>query len=317
MGEVPDSNGAENFRNCREFGRKDWERVMDFKHVSVLLQEAIDGLQVKPGGHYIDATAGGGGHTQEIVKRGGIVLALDQDPDAIQALTEKFDQNEKVTVVLGNFGELSSIARENKFEKIDGILFDLGLSSYQIDSSGRGFSFRKDEVLDMRMNKTSALTAKEIVNTWTGDSLYDLFSKIGEEHFAQKIADKIVEARAEKEIGTGLELSKIVEKAVPVRGGPIHPATRVFQALRIAVNDELGQLRKGIEQGFELLDSNGRMSVISFHSLEDRIVKLAFLQFERNQTGRVLTKKPITPGILEVENNRRSRSAKLRILEKI
>ena len=291
---------------------------MDFKHVSVLLQEAVDALAVKPGGHYIDATAGGGGHTQEIVKRGGIVLALDQDPDAIEVLKEKFKDNEKVTVAQGNFGDLGEIASANGFGNgVDGVLFDLGLSSYQIDSSGRGFSFRKEEILDMRMNKTGTLTAKDIVNTWSGSELYDLFTRIGEEHFAQKIVDKILETREEKEIETGLELSKIVEKAVPVRGGPIHPATRIFQALRIAVNDELSQLKKGLEEAFSILSSQGRMSVISFHSLEDRIVKLAFLGFERKHLATVLTKKPITPGIVEVETNRRSRSAKLRILQKI
>lgn len=290
---------------------------MDFKHVSVLLQEAVDALAVKPGGHYIDATAGGGGHAQEIVKRGGIVLALDQDPDAVEVLQEKFLDSEKITVAQGNFGDLGEIARANGFEKVDGVLFDLGLSSYQIDSSGRGFSFRKEEILDMRMNKTGMLTAKEIVNTWSGSELYDLFTRIGEEHFAQKIVDKILEAREGKEIETGLELSKIVEKAVPVRGGPIHPATRIFQALRIAVNDELSQLKRGIDEAFSLLAPQGRMSVISFHSLEDRIVKLAFVGFERKHLATVLTKKPITPGIAEVEANRRSRSAKLRILEKI
>lgn len=290
---------------------------MDFKHVSVLLQEAVDALAVKPGGHYIDATAGGGGHAQEIVARGGLVLALDQDPDAIEVLQEKFKDSEKVTVVQGNFGDLGEIARANGFEKVDGVLFDLGLSSYQIDNSGRGFSFRKEEILDMRMNKTGSLTAKEIVNTWSGSELYDLFTRIGEEHFAQKIADKILEAREGKEIETGLELSKIVEKAVPVRGGPIHPATRIFQALRIAVNDELSQLKRGIDEAFNLLVPQGRMSVISFHSLEDRIVKLAFVGFERKHLAEVLTKKPITPGIAEVETNRRSRSAKLRILKKI
>ena len=290
---------------------------MDFKHVSVLLQEAVDALAVKPGGHYIDATAGGGGHTQEIVKRGGIVLALDQDPDAIEVLKEVFKDNGNVKVAQGNFGELGAIASANEFDKVDGVLFDLGLSSYQIDSSGRGFSFRKEEILDMRMNKSGTLTAKEIVNTWSGSELYDLFTRIGEEHFAQKIVDKILEAREGKEIETGLELSKIVEKAVPVRGGPIHPATRIFQALRIAVNDELSQLKRGIEEAFNLLNSNGRLSIISFHSLEDRIVKLAFVGFERKHLATVLTKKPITPGIAEVETNRRSRSAKLRILEKI
>jgi len=290
---------------------------MDFKHVSVLLQEAVDALAVKPGGHYIDATAGGGGHTQEIVKRGGIVLAIDQDPDAIEVLKEKFKDNEKVTAAQGNFGDLGEIASAHGFENVDGVLFDLGLSSYQIDSSGRGFSFRKEEILDMRMNKTGMLTAKEIVNTWSESELYDLFTRIGEEHFAQKIVDKILEARAGKEIETGLELSKIVEKAVPVRGGPIHPATRIFQALRIAVNDELSQLKKGLVEAFSLLGPKGRMSVISFHSLEDRIVKLAFVGFERGQLATILTKKPITPGIAEVETNRRSRSAKLRIIEKI
>jgi 16S rRNA (cytosine1402-N4)-methyltransferase len=290
---------------------------MDFKHISVLLQEAVDGLIVKPEGLYIDATAGGGGHTEEIVKRGGRVLALDQDPDAIEVLKNRFEKEEKVLVAQGNFGNLVEIAKKNGFEKVDGVLFDLGLSSYQIDSSGRGFSFRKEEILDMRMNKTSDLTAKEIVNSWSGSALYDLFSKIGEEHFAQKIVDKILEARSEKEIETGIELSKIVEKAVPVRGGPIHPATRVFQALRIAVNDELENLKKGIEEAFTLLNPKGRMSVISFHSLEDRIVKLAFLGFERKQLATIPAKKPITPSILEVEGNRRSRSAKLRIIEKI
>lgn len=284
-------------------------KKVNFFHIPVLLNEVIENLTISPGQKYIDATFGGGGHSFEIAKKGGSVLGIDQDKDAISNV-KSF---EKLTPVLGNFGDIGEIAKENGFEKVKGILFDLGMSSFQIEGSGRGFSFMKDEPLDMRMGETS-LTAKEIINKWNKKELYDLFSKLGEEKFSIAISDNIVRARGIKPIETTGELVKVIEEVKP--RDVIHPATRVFQALRMAVNSEIDNLKRGLDQSIELLDRGGRILVISFHSGEDRIVKLKFLEFENKGFGRVLNKKPIIASFDEVKKNPRSRSAKLRIFEK-
>lgn len=285
-----------------------------FVHIPVLLKEAVDGLNVCPGKVYIDATAGGGGHTQEILKRGGKILAMDCDRDAIEHLKEVFKNEKMVTIVKGNFSNIGQIAKENGFFPCDGILFDLGFSSYQIDTSGRGFSFRKDEKMDMRMDSDTTLTAFDIINTWSKDALYELFSKAGEEHDAQKIAEEIVFVRQKGNIKTSRELGDIVKK-VKKGTGSMHPATKVFQALRITVNNELEGLKTGLFEGIGILKKKGRFGVISFHSLEDRIVKREFLSFEKNGVGRIITKKPVIADDKEIESNVRSRSAKLRLFE--
>lgn len=288
---------------------------MIFEHKPVLLKEAVDYLSVQNGRKYIDATAGGGGHTQEIIKRGGQVLAIDQDHDAVAFLKSKFANEKKIVVVQANFSDLKQAANENGFDKVWGILFDLGLSSYQIEQSGRGFSFRREEKLDMRMDENRKLTAGEIVNNWSRDELYEVFSSFGEQHDSYRIIDNIMRTREEKTIETASELAKVIEKAVG-KGGLSHPATKVFQALRIAVNDELGSIRSAIPQAYNLLDKNGRIVVISFHSLEDRIIKRSFIDFETKGMGKVITKKPIIAQDAELEKNIRARSAKMRVFEK-
>jgi len=289
--------------------------MSNFVHIPVLLKAAVDGLNVCPGKVFIDGTAGGGGHTQEILKRGGKVLAIDCDTDAIEHLRDVFKNEKMVKIVKGNFSKIGQIVRENGFFPVDGVLFDLGFSSYQIDEAGRGFSFRKDEKIDMRMDSDTTLTAFDIVNTWSKDALYELFSKVGEEHDAQKIADEIVFVRKNGNIEISRELGDIVKKVKKEYGGMMHPATKVFQALRITVNNELENLKTGLFEGVSVLRKNGRFGVISFHSLEDRIVKMEFLSFEKNGIGRIITKKPITADDKEIENNVRSRSAKLRFFE--
>ncbi len=287
-------------------------------HTPVLLNEAVEGLSVKSGGLYIDATIGGGGHTEEILRLGGRVLGIDQDIDAISHLEKKFEseiKNGNLMLVMGNFDEIYEIADTEKITNVQGILFDLGVSSHQIDDSGRGFSIRLDEPLDMRMSLDSDLTAKEIVNKWSEDALYEIFLKYGEESRSKVVANAIVQARSEKPIETTADLVNVITKVIP-RTGDIHPGTRVFQALRIAVNHELISIRAGLEFGFKLLGEDGRMVVISFHSLEDRIVKLFFKEKEREGLGHILTKKPITSSDDEVRNNRRSRSAKMRVFER-
>lgn len=301
-------------------------------HNSVLLKETTEALNVRPDGKYIDATFGGGGHSREIIKRGGRVLGIDRDPDAIEFVWEnlKFDpsadgRNSKLKLVYGNFADIKQIAHLNNFDNPDGILFDLGLSSYQIEESGRGFSFLRDEPLDMRMSADSALgksgskseiTAGDIINKASEDELYQIFSKFGEEPASRAISCSIIRARRIKPIKTTLELAEITSKVVSKQKDR-HPATRVFQALRIAVNSELDNLKKGLAAGFDILGKDGRMAVISFHSLEDRIVKLFFLSQAQTGRARLITKKPIVAGQDEVRNNRRSRSAKLRVIEKI
>lgn len=284
-------------------------KKVNFFHIPVLLNEVIEDLAIKKGAKYIDATLGGGGHAFEIAKRGGSVLGIDQDREAISNV-KSF---EKLTPVLGNFGDIGEIARENGFEKVQGILFDLGMSSFQIEGSGRGFSFMRDEPLDMRMGQTN-LTAKEIINKWNKQELYDLFSKLGEEKFSVAISDNIVRARGIKPIETTGELVRVIEEVK--NRDTIHPATRVFQALRMAVNSEIDNLKRGLDQSVDLLEPKGRILVISFHSGEDRVVKLKFLDFENRGLGKVINKKPITASFKEEKTNPRSRSAKLRIFER-
>lgn len=306
---------------------------MDTFHTPVLLQEVIEGLDIRPGKKYIDATLGGGGHGLEIVKQGGIVLGIDVDKEAIEhvkkilsdkdirILSEKKDQAHNIlisqypniTLVKGNFEDIGVIARITGFSRVSGILFDLGVSLYQLKAGERGFSFQTDGPLDMRMDPSEGgAAATDLVNGLYEHELVALFKKYGEEHNARPIARAICRAREVKKIETTSELAKIV--ATTKRGrGKIHPATQVFQALRIAVNDELESLEQALPQAVELLEEGGRIAAISFHSLEDRIVK----QFFKKRTEiEVITKKPIIPSDGEVRQNPRARSAKLRIYEK-
>lgn len=283
-------------------------------HKSVLLQEAIDGLNIEKGKKYIDATLGAGGHTKEIVVRGGVVLGIDQDSDSLQEAKQNLE-GLPVTIVYGNFVNVLTIARENGFDSISGILFDIGVSSHQFDEGNRGFSFQYDSPLDMRMDKNLAVTAADLINGLTKGELVELFIKYGEEKFAHRIAERIVREREDHPVTTTAELAQLVTRSYPIKG-KIHPATKVFQALRIAVNDELNVLKESLPQAVELLESKGRVVVITFHSLEDRIVKESFRSFEEKGLGKVITDKPIQPTREEIEENRRSRSAKLRIFEK-
>lgn len=289
--------------------------MKDFNHISVLLEEAVDSLVVKAGGRYVDATAGGGGHLQRIVDMGGVVLGIDQDDDALAHLKTKFEGKE-VTLAKGNFRDIETISRNEGFDLVNGVLMDLGVSSYQIDASERGFSIRKNERLDMRMNPQAALSAYEVVNSYPKQTLVEIFYKYGEEHNARRIADAIVEQRKKKDIETTGELKDLVER-IPHKSEAIHPATRIFQAIRIEVNDELNAIQEGIEGAFNILNKNGRLVVISFHSLEDRIIKRTFEKWSREQKGMVITKKPLTPTGEEIMRNKRSRSAKMRIIEKL
>ncbi|OGG13682.1 16S rRNA (cytosine(1402)-N(4))-methyltransferase [Candidatus Gottesmanbacteria bacterium RIFCSPHIGHO2_01_FULL_46_14] len=261
-------------------------------HVPVLLKEVADGLNVRPGGKYIDATFGAGGHSAEIVKRGGMVLGIDADPE--------------VNAVHGNFRDIEKIAKENGFESVDGILFDLGVSSMQLDSPERGFSYRFNGPLDLRLDPTKGEPASQIVNTYSEGELYEIFTRFGEENNARTIARAIVIARAVERITTTEALVKIVGNAKPV-------LSRIFQALRIEVNDELGALRQGLDGARIVIKTGGRLVVISFHSLEDRIVK----QYMRNGDWKILTKKPITATDSEVRTNTRARSAKMRVAQRL
>lgn len=293
--------------------------MQNFPHIPVLLDEAIEGLCVTTNNKYIDATLGGGGHTQKILDMGGKVLGIDQDIDAINFCRNKFSQeisSGKLTIAKGNFANLKEISKGKKFVQVDGILLDLGLSSYQLDESKRGFSIRHDEPLDMRMDKELMLNAYDVVNKYPKEKLTEIFYKYGEEHNAIKIADLIYETRKKNPIKTTKELANLIER-IPHKSEPIHPATRVFQALRIDVNDEMNSLKKALTEGFELLNSKGRFAVISFHSLEDRIIKQSFEKIQKEGLGIIVTKKPIATSFTESKKNRRARSAKLRIVEKI
>lgn len=293
---------------------------MNNYHISVLLHETISSLQIKLGKKYIDGTLGGGGHTELILQAGGIVLGIDQDQEALDYVFAKSEEQRakgSLTLVKGNFRDIDEIARKSGFGKVDGILLDIGVSSHHLDSADRGFSFMKEAPLDMRMDKDLQVQAADLINILTKGELYDLFTKLGEERFSRSIVSGIISARKIKRIETTTELATIIKKSVPFTKPGFNPATRVFQALRIAVNDELNVLRESLPKAVTLLSPGGRLAVISFHSLEDRIVKRAFLEFEEKGFGKIITKKPISPQESEIEANNRSRSAKLRVFEKI
>lgn len=287
-------------------------------HVPALLKETIKGLNIRLGKKYIDCTLGGGGHTGEILKLGGRVLGIDCDPEALEnAKTNLSNLSHWTNLVLarGNFKNLKEIAKENGFTEVSGVLFDLGVSTHQLLTENRGFSFNTDAKLDMRMDPNLTVTAKDLINGLNEGELYELFIKLGEEHNAWAISRAIVRARTVKPIETGQELAAVVGKTrLRNRSERINPATRVFQALRMAVNDELNNLREALPQAASLLEKNGRLVVLSFHSLEDRIVK-NFMREEKDFLKN-LTKKPIVPSEIEIEKNSRARSAKLRIAEK-
>ncbi len=290
-------------------------------HKSVLLQEVIEGLNLKDGDTLLDGTFGGGGHTEAILEKipSVKVIAIDADSEALARGKEKFGN--KISFHNTNFRNLDKVLGN---EKVDGVLLDIGLSSDQLENSGRGFSFMKDEPLlmtfgsheSMKENPSSEVTASDVVNSWEEENLEKIIRGYGEESNARKIARAIVEARKEGVIQTSQQLAKIIESRVP-RRGKIHPATKTFQAIRIAVNDELGALSEGLSKGFESLEKGGRMAVISFHSLEDRIVKQFVRQMAKAGRGKLINKKPITAGEEEIRANSRARSAKLRVIEKI
>jgi len=302
---------------------------MESIHQTVLLNETIEGLNLQNNSLVLDCTFGGGGHSLEVLSKhpNAKVIALDQDNSVWKKAEGKFKGLEnRITFVNRNFRDIDNLG------KVDAIIFDLGLSSDQLENSGRGFSFMKDEPLIMTMKEnplSEDITAGDVVNTWEEKNLADVIYGYGEERYAKRIAKGIVEVRRKGEIKTTFDLVKIIESTVPARfagasarravyrRGRIHSATRTFQALRIAVNDELGVLKDGLEKGFNQLKTGGRMSIISFHSLEDRIVKKFYKGLEKEGKARLINKKPIRAGSEELKNNPRARSAKLRILEKI
>ena len=309
---------------------------MNFKHKSVLLDETIDSLKIKPDGIYVDGTLGGAGHSYEIVKSldTGRLIGIDQDEAAIKAASKRLAGFEdKVTIVRSNYSEIKRILRDLNIDRVDGILLDLGVSSYQLDSPMRGFSYREDAPLDMRMDTRSNVTARDIVNDYSEMDLYRVIRDYGEDKFAKNIAKHIVIAREEKPIDTTFELVEVIKAAIPMRVRKMtgHPAKKTFQAIRIELNKELEVLKDTIQDMINLLNWKGRLSIITFHSLEDRIVKSAFRTNENPCTcphdfpicvcgkepkGKVITRKPIIPSEEEMEANRRSRSAKLRVFEK-
>ena len=311
---------------------------INFSHRSVLLDECIESLNIKPNGIYVDGTAGGGGHSLEIVKRltdGGRLIAIDRDDAAISAATERLhDYLDRVTFVRNNFSSAAEVVRELGIEKIDGILLDLGVSSYQLDTAERGFTHNTDAPLDMRMDRRGELDAYAVVNTYSFEELKRVIWEYGEERFAPKIASAIVRRREQKPIETTGELVDIIKSAIPAaaREGGHHPAKRTFQAIRIEVNGELDAIEPAIRRAKDIMNTGGRIVIITFHSLEDRIVKQTYADMASGCTCprslpicvcgkkpevRVLTKKPILPSERELEENPRSRSAKLRVAERI
>ena len=310
---------------------------MEFNHVSVLLNECLEGLNIKENGIYVDGTLGGAGHSSEILKRlsnEGRLIGIDQDTDALKAAKERLKDYSNVTFVHSNFSNIENVLDNLNIDGVDGILMDLGVSSYQLDEGERGFSYMKDAPLDMRMNRENDFSAYNVVNEYSEEDLYRIIRDYGEEKFAKRIASFIVENRQEKNIETTLELVEIIKNAIPAkarREGP-HPAKRTFQAIRIEVNSELSILNKTIEDGVKKLNKGGRMAIITFHSLEDRIVKNKFRDLAvscrcpkefpvcvcgEKAKVKVISRKAIEPTKEEVEINPRSRSAKLRVIEKL
>ena len=311
---------------------------MEFKHKSVLLEETIEGLRVKPDGIYVDGTLGGAGHAAEVCKRlsaKGRFIGIDQDQDAIVAASERLaGYGDRVTIIRSNYCYMVSELKRLGIDRVDGILLDLGVSSYQLDNEERGFTYRTDAPLDMRMDQRQSRTAADIINGYDEKELYRIIRDYGEDKFAKNIAKHIVKAREEKPIETTGELTAIIRQAIPMKmqasGG--HPAKRTFQAIRIELNHELEVLRDSLDEMVDILSDRGRICIITFHSLEDRIVKNAFRKNEdpcicpknfpvcvcgRKSKGRVITRKPIIPSAQEIEENPRAKSAKLRIFQRI
>jgi 16S rRNA (cytosine1402-N4)-methyltransferase len=294
---------------------------MKIDHIPVLLNEVIECLKPEPGNKIIDATFSGGGHSAAILEKirpNGKILGIELDTELYEKAKTRFYGSREIILVSDNYRNLKKIAEENDFLETDGILLDLGLSSWHFEGSKKGFSFMKDEPLDMRYSKKEELTAMGIVNQWPPEEIEKILKEYGEEKFAKPIAKAIIEARKKKSIFTAFGLIEAIKEAVPIwyrRGRRLHFATKTFQALRIAVNDELGNLESVLKQLPEVLKKGGRAAVISFHSLEDRIVKTAFREFKKTGVAEIITKKPIRPSMEEVIKNPRSRSAKLRVLQ--
>lgn len=311
---------------------------MEFKHYSVLRDETIENLNIRPDGIYVDGTLGGAGHSYEIAKRlsdKGRLIGIDQDADAIKAAGERLAEfGDRVTIVRSNYSDMKNVLHSLGIEKVDGIMLDLGVSSFQLDTPKRGFTYRSEDApLDMRMDDRNALTARDIVNTYSENDLYRIIRDYGEDKFAKNIAKHIVMEREKAPIETTGQLCEIIRHAIPMKfqKNTGHPAKRTFQAIRIELNRELEVLRDTLDEMIELLNDNGRICIITFHSLEDRIVKGIFKKNENPCTcpshfpvcvcgnvskGKVITKKPILPGEQELEENSRSKSAKLRIFER-
>lgn len=311
---------------------------MEFSHYSVMLTECIEGLNIKPNGIYVDCTAGGGGHSIEILKRleNGKLISIDQDDEALEACRKRFQGYEKNSILVkSNFSELDSILKGLNIDSVDGVLMDLGVSSHQLDTAERGFSYNSDAELDMRMDPLSPFSAYDVVNTYSEGALRDIIRNYGEEKFASQIARKIVNEREKAPIKTTFELSNVIRSAIPVAAAKKeaqHPAKRTFQAIRIEVNHELDVIEPAVKAGIKSLNEGGRIVIMTFHSLEDRIVKNLF---NENAQGcicpkdfpvcvcgnkpklRIITKKPITASDKELSENSRSKCAKLRIAEKL
>ncbi len=308
---------------------------MEFKHEPVLLEETINGLNIKPNGIYVDGTLGGAGHSKKILKQlssKGLLVGIDRDEEALKAAKENLKEFENVKYIHGNHDEITEILESLDIKEVDGILLDLGVSSYQLDERNRGFSYLGNNELDMRMDKTQPLTAKKVVNTYSEEELANIIYEYGEERFSRQIARKICEYRKNKEIETTEELVNIIEKSMPAfakKDG--HPAKRTFQAIRIEVNDEIKPLYNTVRNCIKLLKPGGRLCIITFHSLEDRAVKNAYIDAQGKCTcpkdlpycvcgaiseGKIINKKPIIATEKEQEENSRSKSAKLRIFEK-
>lgn len=311
---------------------------MEFAHISVLLEETIEQLHIKPDGIYVDGTLGGAGHAYEVCKRlghGGRLIGIDQDEAAIIAGHERLKEfGDKATIVRSNYCNIRTVLSELGISKVDGIVLDLGVSSYQLDTLERGFSYKENAPLDMRMDKRQTLTARDIVNQYSEMELYRIIRDYGEDKFAKNIAKHIVKARAEKEITTTYELNDIIKAAIPmkIRKNTGHPSKKTFQAIRIELNRELEVLKDTLDDMIDLLNEEGRLCIITFHSLEDRIVKNIFRKNENPCTcpssfpvcvcgnkskGRMVHRKPIVPSDEEMEYNRRSKSAKLRVFERV
>ena len=311
---------------------------MEFQHISVLLNETIEGLNIKPDGIYVDGTAGGAGHSTQVAMRldaqkGGRLIAIDKDPDTIQTATERLSPYPAAQVVRGDFKDIPQILDSLGIDKVDGIMLDLGVSSRQLDTAERGFSYHYDSKLDMRMSQ-HGLSAYDVVNTYSKEDLIRILRDYGEEKFAPRIAAAIVQARQEHPIQTTFELVDLIKQALPAaaKRGKGHPAKQTFQAIRIEVNHELDYLKECIDGSFERLNSGGRFCIITFHSLEDRIVKQMFASYTvgctcppefpvcvcgKKPRAKLVCRKPIEPSQQEVEQNNRSRSAKLRVLERL